>query len=264
MRTRTVSLGIFWFCVAGRVLGQPPAPQLKFEVASVKPGAPDAQGMFTRYLPGGGLRFTGATLRNLISIAYDVRTFQISDGAKWIDTALFDIDARLTTSDAALRPNPGLTREDPRKANEALRSLLADRFLLTFHRETREQSSFALVVAKGGPKLQASTESESSLIRSVGRGLIKGQAVALQLLVLNLANQLGRPVIDKTGLTGKYTFELKWAASLPSAAPSSMAPDPDEGSIFTALQEQLGLRLESQKGPVRVLVVDRAERPSEN
>jgi uncharacterized protein (TIGR03435 family) len=75
---------------------------------------------------------------------------------------------------------------------------------------------------------------------------------------------LGRPVIDKTGLTGKYSFELKWDASPPSAAESSVASDPDGGSIFTALQEQLGLRLESQKGPVRVLVVDRAERPSEN
>jgi uncharacterized protein (TIGR03435 family) len=200
-------------------------------------------------------------LRNLISIAYDVRTFQISGGPKWIDTARFDIDARLTTSDAAT--NPGLAREDQRKRVEALRSLLADRFLLTFHQETREQSSFALVVAKGGPKLQESTESES-FIRSMGRGWIKGQAVGLQLLVVNLANELGQPVIDKTGLAGKYTFELKWDASPPSAAQSSVATDPDESSIFIALQEQLGLRLEPQKSPVRVLVVDRAERPSEN
>jgi uncharacterized protein (TIGR03435 family) len=202
-------------------------------------------------------------LQNLLSIAYDVRPFQISGGAKWIDADRFDIDARLTTSDAAHPTNPGLTREDQRKRSEALRSLLADRFLLKFHQETREESLFALVVAKRGPKLQESTESQS-FIRSVGRGWIKGQAVDLRLLVLNLANELGRPVIDKTGLTGKYTFELKWDASLPAAAESSVAPDPDGSSIFTALQEQLGLRLESQKGPVRVLVVDRAERPSEN
>jgi bla regulator protein blaR1 len=262
MRTKTVSLGIFWFCVVGHVSGQPPAPQLKFEVASVKPSAPDAL-LSTNYLSGGGLRFTGATLQNLISLAYDVRPFQISGGPKWIDTGRFDIDARLTTSSAAPPSNSGLTREDFRKAAEGLRSLLADRFLLTFHRETREESLFALVVAKHGPKLQESTESES-LIRRMGRGWIKGQAVALRLLVLNLANELGRPVIDKTGLTGNYTFELKWDASLPSAAQSPVAPDPDGSSIFTALQEQLGLSLESQKGPVRVLVVDRAERPSEN
>ena len=223
MRTKTASLGIFWFCVAGRVFGQPPTPQLKFEVASVKPSAPDTLGMFTRYLPGGGLRFTGATLQNLTSIAGDVRPFQISGGPKWIDADRFDIDARLTVSDPPA--GPGLTREDNRKAAEALRSLLADRFLLKFHRETREQSSFALFVAKGGPKFQESTESES-FIRSVGRGLIKGQAVALQLLTLNLANQLDRPVIDKTGLTGKYAFELKWDASPPSRCNHPWRPTP--------------------------------------
>ncbi len=263
MGTKMVSLGILWCCVAGHMFGQPPGPQLKFEVASVKPSAPDAPGI-TRYLPGGGLRFTGATLQNLISIAYDVRPFQISGGPKWIDTDRFDIDARLTTSDAASPANPGLTREDQWKAGEGLKSLLADRFLLTFHEGTREQSLFALVVAKRGPKLQNSTESEGFIRRAAGRGSIKGQSVALRLLVLNLANELGQPVIDKTGLTGKYTFELKWDASLPSAAQSSVVSDPEGSSIFTALQEQLGLRLESQKGPVRVLVVDRAERPSEN
>jgi bla regulator protein blaR1 len=262
MRTKTISFGICWFCVTGQMFDQTPATQVKFEVASIKPSASDFVGMFSRYLPGGGLRITGATLQILISIAYGLHPFQISGGPKWIDADRFDIDARLTTSDAALPANPALTREDQRNAAEGLRSLLADRFLLTFHQETREQSLFALVVAKRGPKLQDSTESES-FIRKAGRGSIKGQAVALQLLVVNLANELGQPVIDKTGLTGKYTFELKWDANLPSAAQSSMAT-PDEGSIFTALQEQLGLRLESQKGPVKVLVVDGAERPSKN
>ena len=227
MGTKTVSLGIFWFCVAGRVFGQSPVTQLKFEVASVKPSAPDARGMFNRNLPGGGLRISGATLQNLTSIAYDVCTFQISGGPKWIDTGRFDIDARLTTSSAAPPSNPGLTREDLRKASEGLRSLLADRFLMTFHRETREQSLFALVVAKRGPKLQESTGTDS-FIRTLGRGSIKGQAVGLRLLVLNLMNELGRPVIDKTGLTGTYTFELKWDASLPSAAQSAVAADPTE------------------------------------
>jgi uncharacterized protein (TIGR03435 family) len=153
--------------------------------------------------------------------------------------------------------------DDQRKTTEALRSLLADRFLLTFHRETREQPSFALTVAKGGPKLQDSTGLEN-FIRSVGRGLIKGQAVGVGQLALNLSNALDRPVIDKTGPTGKYTFELKWDASPPSAAQAAVASDPDQGSIFTALHEQLGLRLESQKSQVKVLVVDRAEKPSDN
>jgi bla regulator protein blaR1 len=263
MRTKTVVLGMLWFFVAGQVFGQPPVTQLKFEVASVKPSAPERQGMFSRYLPGGGLRITGATLQNLISMAYDVQTFQLSGGPKWTDTERFDIDARLTTSDATDPTNPGLTREDQWKAAEGLRSLLADRFQLTLHPETREQPVFVLVEAKGGHKLQESTES-GSFIRRMGRGSIKGQAVALRLLVLNLASELGRPVIDKTGLTGKYSFEFKWDPSPPSAVQPSVVPDPDGTSIFTALQEQLGLRLESRKGPVKVLVVDHAERPLGN
>jgi uncharacterized protein (TIGR03435 family) len=233
------------------MFGQPPAAPLKFEVASVKPSAPDWHGMFSRYLPGGGLRITGATLQNLISMAYGVLGFQISGGPKWIDNDRFDIDARLTTADAGKPVNPGLTREDQQKAAEGLKNLLADRFQLVLHPETTEQPVFALIVAKNGPKLQESTESES-FIRRMGRGSIKGQAVALRLLVVNLSNELNRPVIDKTGLTGKYSFELKWET------------DVDETSIFAALQEQLGLRLESQKGTVKVLAVDRAERPLGN
>jgi bla regulator protein BlaR1 len=245
-------LTILWLYIAGHVLAQSSATQLKFEIASVKPSAPDAPGMFIRYLPGGGLRITGATLQNLISMAYDVRAFQISGGPKWIDNDRFDINARLTTSDA---PHPTLTRQDQSKAAEGLRNLLADRFQLTLHPETTEQPVFALVVAKAGSKLQELTESES-FIRRMGRGSIKGQAVALRLLVLNLAGELGRTVIDKTGLTGKYSFELKWDPSI--------APDPSEPSLFTALQEQLGLRLESQRGEVTVLVVDRAQKPAAN
>jgi len=251
MRTKAVALGILWFCLMGDALGQPPATPLKFEVASVKPSAPDWHGMFSRYLPGGGLRITGATLQNLISMAYGVPGFQISGGPKWIDNDRFDIDARLTTSVATEATNPGLTREDQQKAAEGLRSLLAGRFQLVLHPETTEQPVFALIAAKGGPKLQESMESES-FVRRMGPGSIKGQAVALRMLVVNLSNELNRPVIDKTGLTGKYSFELKWDT------------DPEGTSIFAALQEQLGLRLEAQKGPVKVLVVDRAERPSGN
>jgi uncharacterized protein (TIGR03435 family) len=106
----------------------------------------------------------------------------------------------------------------------------------------------------------------------MGRGTLKGQAVGLGMLALNLSIELGRRVIDKTGLSGKYDFELKWTPTQPSAAPlspplqtpeSALAADPGP-SIFTALQEQLGLRLESEKGPVEVLVIDRVERPSKN
>ncbi len=195
------------------------------------------------------------------------RRSQISGESQWIDTERFDIDAR-TTSDAKTPTDPA---SDRRKIIEGLKSLLADRFGLVLHSESREQSVYALVVNKGGAKLQESTEPRG-LIRKIGRGTIKGQAVAIGMLALNLSNELGRSVIDRTGLVGKYDFELKWGASQDSAAQLRAAAtaevalpaDTDGPSIFTALQEQLGLRLESAKGPVEVLVIDRAGRPSKN
>ena len=256
--------------MAGSVFGQQPATPLTFEVASLKPSAPDAPGMFIRPLPGGGLRIAGASLKNLISLAYGVRGFQISGGPEWVDTQRFDIEARAETSDAAAPTDPAKMSEEQRKITERLRNLLADRFQLTLHRETKEQPVYALVVAKGGPKFQESTEA-SGLIR-MGRGTLTGRATRLGMLALNLSNELGRRVIDKTGLTGKYSFELKWTPIQPSAAslgppPGAELPPPADSngpSIFTALPEQLGLRLESQKGPVEILVIDRAEKPSEN
>jgi uncharacterized protein (TIGR03435 family) len=233
----TAKIVIVLICAAGGVFGQS-----AFEVASVKPSAPDVAGMFIRPLAGGGLQVTGASLRNLISLAYDVRPFQVNSESSWIDSERFDIDAR-----AATPADPADVR---RKIVEGLKSLLADRFQLVLHSETKEQAVYLLLVNKGGSKLQESTE-PTGLIRRMGRGTINGHAVAIRMLAINLSNELGRGVIDQTGLAGKYDFELKWG-------------DPDGPSIFTALQEQLGLHLESGKGPVEVLVIDRAARPSKN
>jgi uncharacterized protein (TIGR03435 family) len=227
--------------------------------------------MFIRPLPGGSLRVSGASLRNLISLAYDVRPFQISSSSQWIDTERYDIDARAAAPDASAPSDPAKTGQDRRKILESLRSLLADRFQLMLHSESREQPVYELAVNKGGPKLQESTEPRG-LIRKMGRGTLKGQAVGLEMLALNLSNELGRRVIDKTGLGGKYDFELKWepsqaAAQLdapPHTAEPALPAEPDGPSIFTALQEQLGLRLEPAKGSVEVLVIDGAQRPSKN
>lgn len=269
---KTAALNILWLGMAGNLFRQTPDTQPTFEVASVKPSAPDAPGMFVRFLPGGGLRITGASLKNLISIAYGVRAFQISGGPRWIDTERFDIDARTTTSESTPPPVPPKMSEEQRQTNERLKSLLAGRFQLALHPETQEQPVYLLVVAKGGPKLRESAE-DRGLIRMMGRGTLKGQAVGLGMLALNLSNELGRRVIDKTGLAGKYTFELKWTPAQTAAAPFDPPPqatgqplpaDPDGTSIFTALAQQLGLRLESQKGPVELLVIDRVARPSSN
>jgi uncharacterized protein (TIGR03435 family) len=128
-----------------------------------------------------------------------------------------------------------------------------------------------LLVAKGGPKLKEATETVKGSQQGLrtGRGQINGMAVPMSLLAQMLSQQLGRSVIDKTGLTAKYDFMLTWTPELgqfpggdrPDAPPP---PDPDGPSLFTAVQEELGLRLESAKGPVEILVIDHAEKASEN
>ena len=135
---RTAGLVILCVCTTGDVFGQASAtPQSTFEVASVKPSAPDVTGMFIRPLPGGGLQVTGASLKNLISLAYDVRPFQIIGESQWVDAERFDIDARTETSNAKTPTDPAIDR---RKILEGLKSLLADRFQLALHSETKEQA----------------------------------------------------------------------------------------------------------------------------
>jgi uncharacterized protein (TIGR03435 family) len=141
-----------------------------------------------------------------------------------------------------------------------LQALLADRFKLAAHAEKREMPMFALVIAKGGPRL-ITTNAIGALSGGRGRISITGGDDALAVLAFELSWRLGRPVIDRTGLNGRYELTLNWTEDdVPSpAANTSGAP-----SLFTAIQEQLGLKLEATRGPVQVLVIDHAERPSEN
>jgi len=216
--------------------------QLTFEVASIKPANPDQKGFSIQFMPGGGLKMTGVPLRAMITFAYDVRDFQVSGGAE-----RFDVMAR--------------------------RALLADRFQLVVHKETKEQPIYALVVSKNGAKLKEvkAVEGARQGMR-MGRGLLEGFAAPMEMLGQTLSNVTERPVVDKTGLTGKYDFVLEWTPEAGADARtqgfgngiSEPAPAPGGPTIFTALQEQLGLRLESQKGPVQNIVIDRAEKPSEN
>jgi uncharacterized protein (TIGR03435 family) len=139
-----------------------------------------------------------------------------------------------------------------------MRSLLVDRFHLKFHLEKREMNVSALVMAKEGPKLKTAAEGERSGMASKtgATSQLAGTAVLMPLLASYVGNRLGRIVVDRTGLTGAYDFTLEWA---PDEKPDSPAP-----SLVTALREQLGLRLESLKSPVEVLVIDSIDRPSEN
>ena len=284
--TRTVAGACFVFLLALGLFGQSSTPPLTFEVASVKPSATDDRRTMIQIQPGGGLRTGGTSLKMLLTFAYDVREFQITGGPGWINTDRFDIVAKAERSAGAENPpdDPRKMTEQQRKTvgdqmRERLRALLAERFQLTLHRETKEQSVYALVVAKGGPKLQQAQAMEGTGPRGpmmrMGRGELSGQGVELEMLTRTLSSQLGRTVIDRTGLKGNFDFKLTWTpdpgqsatplgGGPPPGADAPPPPDPNGPSVFTALQEQLGLRLESQKGPVEMLVIDHVEKASEN
>lgn len=228
-----------------------------FEVVSVKPtqGSPVNSG-FRRASPG-GLNATNITVRMLIEYAYDVRDDQISGGPAWLDSERFEV--------------VGKPPENPEGGNGGqmvrlrTQTLLADRFHLVLHRDTKELPVLVLTVAKNGPKgLKASSGGSPDYVTN-GHHL-DCQRVSMAVFSTFLARQTGRSVTDKTGIAGDFDFTLDWTpdegvagAPVDGGAPAQQFPP-----FFLALQEQLGLRLDQQKGPVEVLVVERAERPSEN
>jgi len=267
--------------LAGAVMAQTETrPQ--FEVASIKPAAPDARGMFVRMNPGGRVDITNMTLRELIIMAWQIQPNQLSGGPTWLASARFDISAK--SENAPKQGDPPLM----------IQTLLEDRFQLKMHRETKELSLYALVVArkdgKLGPGLKETTETsctQPDLTKPLPPpdpskppprycGNMRMQQRQLTIigtpidrLIQPLSRMLARTVIDKTGLTGRYDITLEWGQDetpvVQTASDSPLpAADVQGPSIFTALQEQLGLKLDSQKGPVEVIVIDRAEKPSVN
>jgi bla regulator protein blaR1 len=214
----------------------------------------------------------------LIQLAFSVRAFQISGGPGWLDSAQYDIAVKMQSSPGSDRtPEKDvakLTDAERRASGERMRSmlqsLLAERFDLEVHRSTKELPVLMLKVAKRGSKLREKFSDVTGGMRP-GNGFLAGTSVDIRFIAQTLSQILGRPILDQTGLTGKYDFDLKWAPdqSSPNDALGGQLPplpstDPDRPNIFTALEEQLGLRLDSGKGPVEVVVVDRVERPSEN
>jgi bla regulator protein BlaR1 len=232
-----------------------------FEVAAIKPGDPTIQFGGLRIAPGGRFTTNSASLQMLIGFAYDVRNHQIAGGPNWLETAKFTIDAKAGSS---VQIPPGLASNTPIRL--MLQSLLANRFRLVVHQEAREQQVYELVVNRGGPKLRDATSSLHARQQGLrmGRGEFTGTASPLSLLVNQLSQQLGRTVIDKTGLTGTYDFTLKWTPDAGTQAPDSATAEQSGPSIFTAVQEQLGLKLQSAKGPVEMIVIDHVEKPDAN
>jgi uncharacterized protein (TIGR03435 family) len=228
------------------ILGVPAFSQAQsqFDVASIKRSDPAHFGAQTFFSPGGKFSAVTASVKSLVCFAYQLRPHQVAGGPAWFDTEVFDVSAKT---------------EGPASYEQLfpmVQALLADRFQLRFHRETREQPVYALVLGRNGPKFQAA-KSAGRGVGGGGKGRLSGNGADMATFASALSGKLGRSVLDRTGLKGVYDFLLTWTPD------EEQATDPGL-SLFTATQEQLGLKLESAKGPVEVLVIDHAERPSEN
>ena len=293
LRLMTVVLGIL--VAAAPIFSQAPQEAKRsFDVASVKPSMPGTRQAIT-IQPGGRFVASGVQLRLLIAIAYHLQAYQMSGGESWIATDAWSIEAKAEEVSVIPFWSPPYI---PDVMAVRLQSLLEDRFALKTHRETRELQVYALAVNKGGAKLTAADPPPTpgqppagtrpplgpsgSIPASfapppgailAGPGTLIGSAITMDQIVVFLNRLMDRPVIDKTGLAGYFNVKLQFAPeSAPrtafGAAPANSLPDAppatSDPSIFTAIQEQLGLKLESTKESVEVLVIDSAQRPSEN
>jgi uncharacterized protein (TIGR03435 family) len=246
------------------------AEPLVFEVSAIKPNN-SGSGNSSSNTNNGRFTATNVTLKNLIQYeAYDIPASRILGGPKWLDSTRFDVEAK-TDSDTTEQLGKVASAERRRQTQAMFQQLLADRFQLKVHWETRELPIYTLAVAKNGPKLQPTAETNGHSGTSVnGNGSsvdFKTTGLTLQQFAQSLTSsasrELGREVVDKTGIAGRYDITLHWASEN-GAAPSSDSAQDSGPSLFTAIQEQIGLKLEPGKGPVQVLVIDHAEMPSEN
>jgi uncharacterized protein (TIGR03435 family) len=259
-------------------------------VSSIKPNKSNDNRRMFSMMPGGRMNATNVTLKALIVVAYGIREYQISGLPSWAESERYDVMVKPdgATDEAAppARPPTDAEMKTQQERNRAmLQAVLADRFGLVVHKETKELPIYSLVVGKNGPKLTEATEQPpmeaesggpqiarggaagapvrgAQMIR-MGRGQLSGQ-MPISALASQLSSSLGRNVIDNTGLTGSYDIKLTWspedgAPVGPDAPPSESGP-----SVFTAIQEQLGLKLENSKGQVEVVFVDKAQKPTEN
>jgi uncharacterized protein (TIGR03435 family) len=248
--------------------------------------------MFSLY--DGSYTARGVTLQSLIRMAYHIQDSQLSGGPDWLTTSLFDIDAKIDPATVAAfharKSSDPVNFDD----QEMLKRLLAEHFKLTLHPQTQTVPAYDLVVDASGSKLQ---QVDGIRMMHMERGVLSTSGTPIEFLAQQLSQRLGQTVIDKTGRKGNYAFDLRWTpdasedqrfghggeevmqvATIHSADSSEgqrmklraeraermQSPDPNAPPLFTALQEQLGLRLESQTEPVQVLVIDHAEIPSQN
>lgn len=212
-------------------------------------------GLFT--YPGGRIHATSYKLRQLIHDAYDVEMFRILGGPRWVDEDRFDVEAKPPASSESSKWVPANFKSPPNpEMRQMLQTLLAERFQLRVHTETRKESIYALVVAKGGPKLKppASTTVQP-FVSFLPHGL-SGKNATMDQLVERLARILGRTVLNRTGIRGNFDFLIDYP-------PDDVATD-ESVLLLSAIQDQTGLKLETQPGSVNVIVIDHAEKPTAN
>ena len=270
----------------GAIPNQTPAQQqstiaialtYEFDTASIKP---NKSNVFT-FRPGftaDGYRAADISVKYLIQLAYGVQDYRISGLTDWLDSERFDIEAKMDSSVAdALQKLPPAQLELARQ--QMLQSLLAERFNLKIHRESKEGSVYFLTIGKNGPKLQDAKTDNALAVNAdgttaryrmqIGPGnKTFAWSTSMKGLADFLARQLSRPVLDKTGLTGIYDFALDWTPDAPPNSSSDAAngvtlPGTPGASLFSAVQ-QLGLKLEPGKSPIEFIVIDHVERPSGN
>lgn len=271
-----------------------PVSPLRFEVASIKQTAlPPGQVSISQ--KGDQYSASGVTLKRLVRIAHQLQDDQIFGGPQWFDTTRFDIVGKIDVTETA---NAGVVPAGVTRVQLMLRSLLSDRFNLRIHREVRELPVYSLTLARkdgsfgrgltrvtnpecvGGRRTNGAPPSGGALKASCGTSMSPGMLLANEITMPTLATalsnltytgmSLGRPVVDSTGLSGAYNVELRFTPDvMPNLGPGGPPPDmptidANGPSLFTAVQEQLGLKLQSAKGPVEVLVVDGAQPPTMN
>jgi uncharacterized protein (TIGR03435 family) len=231
-----------------------------FEAASIKPNNSGKPGSGISLYPN-RIKIINSTLNFCVQVAWNVKDFQVSGGGGWMDTERYDIDA--------VAANP-ITREESRIM---LRALLAERFGLVVHSETQDRQGYVLVTARNGPKLPPPIDDPSVMFSRTPSGdrTLQATNVSMARFAEALSASLGAIVIDRTGIEGQYDVSFQWTpdpndrrmtkSGEPAPPPTDAVPGP---SIFTALQEKLGLRLEAKKVPVEVIVIEHANRPTEN
>lgn len=230
-----------------------------FEAASIKLNSSGRPGNGISTYPA-RIKVINSSLKFCVQVAWNVKDFQILGAGGWMDAERYDIDA------VAAGP---FEKDEYR---EMLKALLADRFGLVIHRETMDKAGYALVVGRNGPKLPPPVDDPSVMFSRTSSGdtTLKAPNVSMAQLASALSSTLGVTVVDKTGIDGRFDVSFQWTPDSPILLKSGLpapAPPPDAvpgPSIFTAIQEKLGLKLESRKVPTEVIVIDRAHRPSEN